>query len=33
MNMEDLADGYYLLKIAEDGAFPVTKQVVKTAKR
>ncbi|MFK7981112.1 MAG: T9SS type A sorting domain-containing protein, partial [Saprospiraceae bacterium] len=33
MNMEDLADGFYLLKIEENGAFPVTKQVVKTAVR
>ncbi len=31
INMADLADGFYLLKIVEEGAFPVTKQVVKTA--
>ena len=33
MNTNDLADGFYLLKIEEEGAFPVTKQVIKTATR
>ncbi len=33
LNMNDLADGFYMLKIVEDGAFPVTRQVVKTANR
>ncbi len=33
MNTNDLADGFYLLKIEEEGAFPVTQQVIKTAKR
>ena len=33
IDMSDLNDGYYLLKIEEDGALPVTKRVVKTAIR
>lgn len=31
LNLNDLADGYYLLKISEDGQLPITQQVVKQA--
>ena len=33
LNMNELADGFYVLRIEEEGAFPVTKQVVKQAIR
>ena len=33
LNMSDLPDGFYLLKIEENGQLPLTRRVVKTAKR